>query len=155
MVRRHNAIRDCVAREPSNAGISHVVEQTAPNDNATAVRPDISYHGPRSRAVHLDVEVTSRHVLRNKASMRAGALIEQAEAVKRQKYAHLRLLPCIFSHLGRVGQGMHACIKSTCLDPDPSVRSKYIAGFHQAMSCALQKGNVSILAASGPFRGPL
>ena len=154
VVRRHNAIRDCTAKELGNAGISHVtVEQTAPDDT-TALRPDLCYHDSHSRAVFLDVEVTTRHVHRNTSSMRAGALIEQAEAVKKRKYAHLRLLPCIFSHLGRVGQGMQACIKSSCCDPDLSVRSKYIAGFYQSISCALQKGNVAILAASGPLIGP-
>ena len=154
VVRRHNAIRDCTAKELGNAGISHVtVEQTAPDDT-TALRPDLCYHDSHSRAVFLDVEVTTRHVHRNTSSMRAGALIEQAEAVKKRKYAHLRLLPCIFSHLGRVGQGMQACIKSSCCDPDLSVRSKYSAGFYQSISCALQKGNVAILAASGPLIGP-
>ena len=153
VVRRHNEIRDCCAKELSNAGISHVVvEQTAPHDT-TALRPDICYHDSHSRAVFLDVEVTTRHVHRNTSSMRSGALIEQAEAVKRRKYAHLRLLPCIFSHLGRVGPGMQACIKSSCCDADPEVRSKYIAGFYQSISCALQRGNVAILAASGSLIG--
>ena len=156
VVRRHNAERDCIAKELTNAGIPHVsVEQTAPHDTTTALRPDICYHDSQSRAVFLDVEVMTRHIHRNTASMRAGALIEQAEAVKRRKYAHLRLLPCVFSHLGRLGQGMQACIKSACQDSDLSVRSKYTVGSYQRIACTFQKGNVAILAAAGPLIGPL
>ena len=62
VVRRHDAIRDCTAKELGNAGISHVtVEQTAPDDT-TALRPDLCYHDSHSRAVFLDVEVTTRYV---------------------------------------------------------------------------------------------
>ena len=99
-------IRDCTAKEISKAGISHVaVEQTAPDDTTAALRPDICYHDSRSRAIFLDVEVTTRHVHKNTSNLRACALIELADAVKKRKYAHVRLLPSMFSHLGKVGPG--------------------------------------------------
>ncbi len=83
-MRRHDGVRDSVANELGNAGISHVaVEQTAPEDNATALRPDICYHDSDSRSVFLDVEITTLHVHRATRGMRSGELIEPAEAVKR------------------------------------------------------------------------
>jgi hypothetical protein len=151
---RHNAIRDSTASSLREAGITHVlVEQTAP-DGTAALRPDVCYHDAKGRATHLDIEVTTRHVHRNGVDMRRGALIEQAEGVKRRKYAHLRLMPCVFSHLGRIGRGMQVVVKSVFTEPDLAARSEYIAQFYQSVSCSLQKGNVSILAAAGSLIGP-
>ena len=155
-MQRHNSIRDTTARELRELDTPNVlVEQTAPRDPSEALRPDISYHDHEGRPMHLDVEVVTMHRNRNFSSLIPGALIEHEETVKKRKYSHLRLLPCVMSHLGRLGKGCQAFVKSACRGIDERERSCKIAAMYQSISCALQKGNVAILAASGSLMEPM
>ena len=89
------------------------------------------------------------HASRSNSSLRAGALIEHLEGVKRRKYSHLRLLPFVVSHLGMFGNSAQTIIKSTCTDSDAAARSANIAQLYQSIACAVQHGNASLIAAAG------
>ena len=109
VVRRHNALRDELARlleEPSAVASGVLVEQNAPNTPTENMRPDIVFHDFHSRVRHIDVEVCTPYPGRSTQQYRAGALIEQLEAVKCRKYRHLPLIPAVISHLGRLGNGI-------------------------------------------------
>ena len=82
---------------------------------------------------------------------KAGALIEIEEGVKRRKYRHLPLIPGVVSHLGRLGAGIQGLIKLANRQPIESERSAQINLNYQCIACALQKGNVNILAKAGTF----
>ena len=155
MQRRHDAIRDILAKCLEQVGVSNVLlEQTSPafDDSSfdpAALRPDLNYVDFKCRRVHVDVEVCTMHASRANSSARGGALIEHLEGVKRRKYSHLRLLPFVISHLGRFGRSAQTIIKSTCRERDVAVRSKSITQFYQSIACAVQHGNASLIAAAG------
>jgi hypothetical protein len=150
VVHRHDSIRDVEARCLSLACTSSVlVEQNAPDTPFEMLRPDIVFHDYRSRVKHADIEVCTMHTNRMRGRHKAGALIETEEGVKRRKYSHLPLIPCVVSHLGRLGAGFQGLIKLANRQPIESERSARINADYQSISCALQKGNVNILAKAG------
>ena len=154
VVRRHNAIRDCLAAVLKSTNVGTVlIEQNAPATPEHLLRPDIVFHDANGRIKHLDVEVCTMHPSRVQGEHRAGVLIEREEGVKRRKYAHLPLIPCVCSHVGRLGKGLQSLLRSVHKQPDLAERSTSIAVAYQSISCALQKGNVAILAAAGTLKG--
>jgi hypothetical protein len=152
VVQRHNAIRDTIARVMRNATTSTVhIEQNAPDTPSHLLRPDIVFSDFRSRTKHLDVEVCTMHRCRVSGQHKAGALIETEEGVKRRKYNHLHLIPCVLSHVGRVGRGLQSLLKLIYRQADEGQRSTCIAAAYQSISATLQKGNVQLLAKAGPL----
>ena len=153
-IRRHNAIRDCLAEVLQAADVGTVlIEQNAPETPEHLLRPDIVFHDANGRVKHLDVEVTTMHPGRAQGGHRAGVLIEREEGVKRRKYAHLPLIPCVCSHAGRLGNGLQSLLRSVLKQSDLAQRSNAIAASYQTIACILQKGNVAILAAAGTLKG--
>ena len=81
--------------------------------------------------------------------MRPGALIETLEGVKQRKCGHLRLLPFVVSHVGRVSHSVQTLIRSVCRNPDMHARSDQIASIYPSIACAVQHGNASIIGSAG------
>ena len=139
----------------SKVGIEGIqVEQAAPDLQPSqaddqGLRPDLNYVDCNNRRTHVDVEICTMHGARSNSSMRPGALIETQESVKRRKYGHLRLLPFVVSHVGRVGHSAQTLIRSVCRDPEMHIRSEQISSIYQNIACAVQHGNASIIASAG------
>ena len=110
------------------------------------MRPDIVFHDFHGRARHIDVEVCTPYQGRGTQQYRAGALIEQLEAVKRRKYRHLPLIPAVFSHLGRLGAGITGLLKLVYRGQDEQQRSDSINLAYQPLACTLQRQNVALLS---------
>ena len=150
MIHRHDSIVKVTASCLRLACASTVlVEQNAPDTATEMLRPDIVFHDYRNRVKHADIEVCTMHAHRIRGRHKAGALIEVEEGVKRRKYRHLPLIPCVMSHLGRLGAGIQRLIKLANRQPIESERSSHINHNYQSIACALQKGNVNILAKAG------
>jgi len=150
VIHRHDSIVKVTALCLRLACASTVlVEQNAPDTATEMLRPDIVFHDYRNRVKHADIEVCTMHAHRMRGRHKAGALIEIEEGVKRRKYRHLPLIPCVTSHLGRLGAGIQRLIKLANRQPIESERSSHINHNYQSISCALQKGNVNILAKAG------
>ena len=75
------------------------------------------------RIKHIDVEVCTMHEHRVQVQLKAGALIECEEAVKRRKYRHLPLLPFVVSHLGRLGKSAKTTMSLVHRQADDVARS--------------------------------
>ena len=150
-MRRHNALRDELARllkEPSAVASGVLVEQNAPNTPTENMRPDIVFHDFHSRVRHIDIEVCTPYPGRSTQQYRAGALIEQLEAVKRRKYRHLPMILAVFSHLGRLGIGITGLLKLVYRGQDEQQRSDSINLAYQSLACVWQRQNVALLSSS-------
>ena len=159
VVARHNRLRDVLADEITDAtGSPAATEQhdaAAPDDR----RPDINYMDWRGDMVHIDVEVVTPHAMSRGGGgdgrqVRAGALVASGEALKRRKYAHLRLMPAVTSHLGRAGEDLISLIRSLHRNTDPEERSQAIAATWHKWSCTLQRWNCHLLGSAGPLLPP-
>ena len=80
---------------------------------------------------------------------RTGALCESMEATKRRKYHMLSLYPAVMEHLGHMGEGLKTLLRSVHRDADPYKRSRMVDSAYQTMAAALQRENVTLLAAAG------
>ena len=83
---------------------------------------------------------------------RVGALCESMEATKRRKYNMLSIHPAVMEHLGHMGQGLCTIIRSVHRDADPFRRARMIDAAYQTMAVALQRANVTLLAAAGELK---
>ena len=156
VVRRHNMLRDTLARILEGVLETTVhVEQHAPEIQEDARRPDISYIDFRCMRQWIDVSVVTPHPrsLPGRAVMtRVGALCENMEATKRRKYNMLSLYPGVMEHLGHMGQGLCTIIRSVHKHADPFQRARMIDGAYQTLAAALQRANVTLLAAAGELK---
>ena len=80
------------------------------------------------------------------------ALCESIEATKRRKYDMLSNHPAVMDHLSHMGQGMYTMIRSVHRDADPFRRARMIDAAYQTMAAALQRANVTLLAAAGELK---
>ena len=78
---------------------------------------------------------------------------KREEGVKRRKYQHLALVPCIMSHTGRFGKAFKSWLGSVNCDPDVGLRSAKISDCYQTLSSVLQKYNVALLSTAGTMIG--
>ena len=156
VVRRHNKERDTLAGILSRVLDTTVhVEQHAPEVQDDARRPDISYLDHRGMRQWIDVAVVTPHArsLPGQAAMnRIGALCESMESTKRRKYNMLSLQPAVMEHLGHMGQGLRTIIRSVHRHADPFRRAKLIDSAYQTLAAALQRSNVTLLAAAGELK---
>jgi hypothetical protein len=83
---------------------------------------------------------------------RVGALCESMEATKRRKYNMLSIYPAVMEHLGHMGQGMCTVIRSVHRHADPFRRAQMIDAAYQTLAAALQRTNVTLLAAAGKLK---
>ena len=156
VVRRHNKLRDVLAAilEMLLETTVHI-EQHPAEVQDDARRPDISYIDHRGIRQWIDVAVVSPHPrsLPGQAAMtRVGALCQSMEATKRRKYHMLSLYPAVMEHLGHMGQGICALIRSVTKNVDPYQRSQVVDAAYQTMATALQRANVTLLAAAGELK---
>ena len=156
VIRRHNKLRDTLAAILSGVLETSVhVEQHAPEVQEDARRPDICYIDYRGMRQWIDVAVVTPHPrsLPGRAAMtRVGALCESMEAMKRRKYNMLSLFPAVMEHLGHMGQGMCTIIRSVHKHADPFRRTQMIDAAYQTLAAALQRANVTLLAAAGELK---
>ena len=64
----------------------------------------------------------------------------------------LSLQPAVMEHLGHMGQGLRTIIRSVHRHADPFRRAKLIDTAYQSMAAALQRANVTLLAAAGELK---
>ena len=156
MVKRHNKLRDTLAGILSDALETTVhIEQHPPEVQEDERRPDISYIDHRGIRQWIDVAVVTPHPrsLPGQATMtRVGALCESMEALKRRKYHMLSISPGVMEHLGHMGQGLCTVIRSVHRDVDPFQRARMVDTAYQTMAAALQRANVTLLAAAGDLK---
>jgi hypothetical protein len=103
----------------------------------------------------IDVAVVTPHprILPGQAAMtRVGALCESMEATKRRKYNMLSIHPAVMEHLGHMGQGLCTVVRSVHKHADPSRRAQMIDAAYQTLAAALQRTNVTLLAAAGELK---
>ena len=156
VVRRHNKLRDTLASVLTRVLDTTVhVEQHAPEMQEDARRPDICYLDHRGMRQWIDVAVVTPHArsLPGRAAMtRVGALCESMAATKRRKYNMLSLYPAVMEHLGHMGQGLCTIIRSVHQHADPFRRARMIDAAYQTLAAALQRANVTLLAAAGELK---
>ena len=156
VVRRHNKLRDALAGILTAVLDTTVhVEQHAPEVQDDARRPDISYIDHRVLRQWIDVVVVTPHLhsLPGQAGMtRVGALCETMEATKCRKYHMLSIYPAVLEHLGHMGQGLCTILRSVHKHADLVQRSRMIVGAYQTIAAALQRANVTLLAAAGDLK---
>ena len=131
------------------------IEQHPAEVQDDARRPDICYIDHRGIRQWIDVAVVSPHPrsLPGQAALtRVGALCQSMEATKRRKYHMLSLYPAVMEHLGHMGQGICALIRSVTKNVDPYQRSQVVDAAYQTMATALQRANVTLLAAAGELK---
>ena len=103
----------------------------------------------------IDVAIVTPHEqsLPGQATLnRAGALCESMEALKRRKYRALRLTPTVMEHLGHMGKGLGTIIRTVHRHADPYERSRLMDTAYQSMAVALQRADVTLLAAVGELK---
>ncbi len=156
VVRRHNKLRDTMAGILAGVLDTTVhVEQHAPEVQDDARRPDICYIDHRGTRQWIDVAVVTPHPrsLPGQAAMtRVGALCESMESMKRRKYNMLSIYPAVMEHLGHMGQGLCTVLRSVHKHADPFRRARMIDAAYQTMAAALQRANVTLLAAAGDLK---
>ena len=156
VIRRHNRLRYILADIISTALESSVhVEQHIPGVHEDNRRPDISYADHRGMRQWIDVAVVTPHersLPGQATSSRVGALCESMEAVKRRKYHMLSLTPAVMEHLGHMGKGLCTIIRAVHRHADPFERSRMVDTAYQSMAVALQRANVTLLAAAGDLK---
>ena len=156
VVKRHNRLRDTLAailREVLDTSVH--VEQHPAEIAEDERRPDISFLDHRGMRQWIDVAVVTPHPrsLPGQATMtRTGALCESMEATKRRKYNMLSLYPGVMEHLGHMGEGLMTLLRSVHRDVDPFKRSMMVDSAYQTMAAALQRENVTLLAAAGSLK---
>ena len=74
------------------------------------------------------------------------------EATKRRKYHMFSIHPAVMEHLSHVGQGLCTLIRSVHKHADPFQRSRLVDTAYQTMAAALQRANVTLLAAAGDLK---
>ena len=74
------------------------------------------------------------------------------EALKRRKYHGLSLTPAVMEHLGHMGKGLGTIIRAVHRHADPYERSRLVDTAYQSMAVALQRANVTLLAAAGELK---
>ena len=79
-------------------------------------------------------------------------LCESMEAMKRRKYNMLSIQPAVMEHLGHMGQGLCAIIRSAHKHADPFRRAWMIDASYQTMAATLQRAYVTLLAAAGELK---
>ena len=156
VVRRHNKMRDTLAGILEEILDSSVhVENHPPEVHEDARRPDISYLDHRGMRQWIDVAVVTPHPrsLPGQATLtRVGALCESMEATKRRKYHMLSIHPGVMEHLGHMGSGLSAILKSISKHADPLERSRMVDTAYQTLAATLQRANVTLLAAAGELK---
>ncbi len=83
---------------------------------------------------------------------RVGALCESMESTKGRKYHMLSIHPAVMEHLGHMGQGLCAPSRSVHKHSDPFQRSRMVDAAYQTMATALQRANITPLAAAGDLK---
>ena len=83
---------------------------------------------------------------------KTGALCESMGATKRLKYPMLILYPGVMDHLGHMGEGLMTLLRSVHKDADPFKRPMMVDSAYQTMAAALQRENVTLLAAAGTLK---
>ena len=74
------------------------------------------------------------------------------EATKRRKYHMLSINPGVMEHLGHMGQGLCTILRSVHRNADPFQRARMVDTACQTMAVALQRANVTLLAAAGDLK---
>ena len=157
IVKRHNALRDDTAENVQGIVDGPVYVEQHDHAYTDNRHPDINFQNHRGETAHVDVMVVTPHVGSrggDPRQARAGALIAHEEAVKRRKYAQLRLMPAVCSHLGRPGKALMTLFRSLAKDADEKLRSAAISSMWQSWSCILQKYNCFVLSTAGPLCPP-
>ena len=155
-VKRHNCLRDVLASillDVFGSGVH--VEQHPPNITEDQRRPDICFIDFRGMQQWIDVAVVSPHPrsLPGQATVtRAGALCESMEATKRRKYHMLSIHPAVMEHLGHMGQSLCTLLRSVHRHADPFKCARMVDTAYQTMAAALQRANVTLLAAAGALK---
>ena len=93
------------------------------------------------------------HSLPGQATLtRVGALCESMESTKRRKHHILSIHPGVKKHLGHMGSGVSAILKSISKHADPLERSHMVDTAYQTLAGTLQRANVALLAAVGELK---
>ena len=64
----------------------------------------------------------------------------------------LSIYPAVMEHLGHMGQGLCTLIRSIHKHADPFQRFRMVDMAYQTIAVALQRANVTLLAAAGDLR---
>ena len=81
--------------------------------------------------------------------MGAVPLCDSMEALRRRKYHALNLTPAVMELLGHIGKGLGTIMRAVHRHADPYERSRLVDTAYQSMIAALQRANVTLLAAAG------
>jgi hypothetical protein len=148
MIRRHNALRDCLAELARTAGDNADIEVDvtgAAADPATGARMDIVLHRSGGERILIDVAVASPFAV--------GALGKPGQAAslmagwKRRKYPNAKVTPAVIETWGRAGADLQSLLRRLA-PPDLGERALFMAAAWRSLSSVLQRHNVLMLRAA-------
>ena len=161
VVRRHNLVRDLLARQVTEClHVPTLTEQAVPAwaQGITEARLDVVYRQDSGVTAYLDCAVTSCHArdVAAVSAVRDGAAAARLEVAKHRRYPGQRLTPLVWEAHGRSGDSALAWQRSLVATLDPGQRAVCLAGLRRQVAVAVQRGNSAlVLGALGAYAASL